>query len=213
MIKNGTGTLTLTGANSYTSPTLINQGTVNIQNATGLGSNTPAVIVASGATLQLQGGIAVGAKPFTLAGTLENLAGTNSWSGAVTLAAASTVSVDVGTLTLSGVISGAGDLSKTGGGTLVLSGAANTFTGQLSINAGILDVALTAASNANFSLGANTSPVVVASGATLQFDVATNAPTVAGKPLVLNGTGFGQAEAGAQIHGTGALANATGGLG
>ena len=53
--------LTLTGANAYTGVTLINAGIVNVQNATGLGAVAPAAVVESGATLQLQGGITIGA--------------------------------------------------------------------------------------------------------------------------------------------------------
>ena len=46
----------------------------------------------------------------------------------------------------------------------------------------------------------------------MEYSVATYGQTVAGKPLVLNGTGFGLTEAGGQLQGTGALANLAAGL-
>ena len=60
-------------------------------------------------------------------------------------------------LTVSNVISGSGSLAKQGGGTLTLSGA-NTFTGAVTVNNGILKFGSTGA------LGAN-SGITVASGA------------------------------------------------
>ena len=56
LTKAGTGTLTLSGANTYSGGTTISAGILNIQNDSALGSGS--VSVASGATLQLQGGIA-----------------------------------------------------------------------------------------------------------------------------------------------------------
>src|SRR5439155_16972542 len=77
---------------------------------------------------------------------------TNSWSGAVTLGANSTVAVDAGSLTMSGAT---GDgalgfgLTKAGAGTLTFSGtSANTYTGATTVNAGELDLGKTAGVNA-----------------------------------------------------------------
>ena len=72
-------------------------------------------------------------------GALENLQGTNSWTGAITLAADSQVNVDAAadTLTLSGNIGGGFALTKGGAGNLVLSGG-NTFTGGSNVLGGTL---------------------------------------------------------------------------
>ena len=165
--KNGSGKLTLTGTNTFTGATNINAGVVNIQNATALGTTAGAVTVASGAALELQGGITVGAKALTLnnagvssAGALRNISGANTWGGAITLSTnAARINSDAGTLTLSGAISngtinltiggagnvvangiignGAGNLTKDGTGTLTL-GATNTYTGTTTLTAGNL---------------------------------------------------------------------------
>jgi len=51
IVKVGTGTLTLTGSNTYTAGTIINAGTLLVNNTTGSGTGTNYVIVNSGGTL------------------------------------------------------------------------------------------------------------------------------------------------------------------
>ena len=169
--KTGTGTLTFSGVNTYSGLTTVNAGTLNVQSASALGTTAGGTTVASGATLQLQGGISIGAEPLTLNGTgvsgfgaLRNFSGNNSSSGAINLASTSTIGSDSGTLTLSGVISGTGALVKTGSGTLSLSGV-NTFLGGTTINGGTLVVT----SDSNFgaltgAIGVNAGTLEVASG-------------------------------------------------
>lgn len=165
--KTGTGTLTLSGANTYSGLTTVSAGTLDIWNAAGLGTTAGGTTVSNGATLQFQNGITIGAEPLTLngsgnsaAGALRNFAGSNSVSGAITLGSASTINSDAGTLTLTGgivnggfiptfggagnisetgVVSGTGGLTKTGNGTLTLSGA-NTYSGTTAINGGTVIV-------------------------------------------------------------------------
>lgn len=196
VVKQGANTLTLTGANTYTGTTTISAGVLNIQNATALGTTAAGTSVTSGAALQLEGGISVGAEALTLNGTgisnngaLRNISGNNSWAGAVTLGSATRINSDLGTLTVSGNIggaqnltvggdgnttlsgvlgTGAGTLTKDGAGTLTLSGGAvNTFSGAVTINAGTLDLAKSGALNN----AGNT--VTVNSGGTLLFSGAS----------------------------------------
>jgi fibronectin-binding autotransporter adhesin len=143
LTKSGGGTLLMgTQTNTYSGATTINQGIVNIQTAKGLG--TSAVTVDSGAALQIQGGISL-ANKLTLngtggasAGALESSSGSNTWTGTVALATASSIDVAAGSqLTISGVTSGIGSLTEIGTGTLLLS-ATNTFTGGTTVNAGTL---------------------------------------------------------------------------
>ncbi|MCB1746444.1 MAG: autotransporter-associated beta strand repeat-containing protein, partial [Gammaproteobacteria bacterium] len=140
--KADTGTLVMTGANTYTTATNVNAGVLNIQNAAALGTTGVGTTVASGAALELQGDIALGAETLSLAGSgvggngaLRNVSGANSLAGAVTLAAATTVQSDAGSLTLSGGIGGAGqDLTIEGAGDTTVDSAIGTATGTLTKN-------------------------------------------------------------------------------
>src|SRR5205085_3408426 len=117
LTKSGTGTWTLTGADTYTGSTSINAGILHIHNATALGTIAGATTISSSATLQLQGGITVGAEALTISGTgaagqngaLVNVSATNNYGGLLVLGAASTISSDSGTLNLThiGTITGA----------------------------------------------------------------------------------------------------------
>ena len=66
--KEGSGTLILAGANSYTGTTAVNAGALRIQNASGLGNALAGATVASGAALEIQGGVAVAAAPLAIRG-------------------------------------------------------------------------------------------------------------------------------------------------
>ena len=99
----------------------------------------------------------------TTAGTISLQSTTASTvSGNVAFGTGSLSLNNAGALTISGVISGAGGLTKIGAGTLTLSGA-NTYTGATSVNAGTLQ--LGAANRI-----ADTSAVTVAGGATFNLN-------------------------------------------
>jgi autotransporter-associated beta strand protein len=138
LTKEGTGTFTIASANTYTSATKVNGGTLQIGNgSTGsIASNSP-VTIAPAATLALK------------------LASAGIFANAV--ANAGTVSV-VGSnsVTVSGIISGTGSLNQASTGVTTLSGV-NTYTGTTTVNAGTLAVTGSLCS----------SMVKVASGATL----------------------------------------------
>lgn len=141
--KSNTSTWTLGGANSYTGATSITGGTLIVTHATALGSTAAGTTVASGATLAVSGGVAIGAEALNLSGNgvgnvgaIQNISGTNSMSGAVTLAAATRIGVDAGSLEMSGAFSGGQALTAVGAGTLILSGG-GTFGQVISGNSSI----------------------------------------------------------------------------
>ncbi|AEY00993.1 hypothetical protein GU3_06185 [Oceanimonas sp. GK1] len=118
LVKAGAGTLTLSGTNGYSGTTTVTAGRLAITSDANLGSGA----------LTLDGG------------TLSNGNATFTLSRDITLGAAGgSVFVVNGDLTLSGVISGSGSLTKLGGRTLTLSGT-NTYGGTTNVSAGTLSV-------------------------------------------------------------------------
>ncbi len=101
LTKNGSGTLTIENANTYSGGTTINAGTLVVANAQALGTGT---VTLAGGTVQ----IANGAKSFNLVvtGTDTHLAGseTNAFTGSLTLAEGSKLSADGGALSSANVM-------------------------------------------------------------------------------------------------------------
>lgn len=170
LIKDGVGTGKLilggTGTNTYTGGLFINNGTVEARKSSALG--TGAATIASGATLELSGGITptnaitLGGAGVGGNGAIRNLSGNNELSGDLTLSNDTRFQSDSGMLTLSGaalndagrdlafggagnitvtkgIATGTGTVAKDGGGTLTYSGAtANTYTGDTTVDGGTL---------------------------------------------------------------------------
>ncbi len=124
LTKIGSGTLTLSGENTYTGATTINAGTLTLGAAGGVIADSSAVTVANGTT-------------FNLANNSETV-GSIAGAGLITLGSATlTAGGNDSSTTFSGVISGTGALTKEGTGTLTLSGT-NTYTGTTTVSAGSL---------------------------------------------------------------------------
>lgn len=144
--KSGSGTLTLSGNNTYGGGTNINAGNVKVLNAGALG-NAGTVTINAATTLGFLSSVAI-ARDITMNANL-------------------TVNADSGiTGTLSGIISGTGySVTKTGTGSVILSGV-NTYTGGTTVSNGALNLASTSAHG--------TSTITIAAGKTLVIDHTTS---------------------------------------
>lgn len=143
LVKTGAATFSLSGNNTFTGPTLVSAGTLQL--GTPLALQYSRIEVAQAGTLTFGGPDA----------TIGGLSGT----GNVSLGVASSIGLTVNTTASSsfgGVLSGLGSLTKAGAGVLTLAGA-NTYTGATAVTNGTLRV--------NGSLAAT--PVTVSAGATL----------------------------------------------
>ncbi len=152
--KDGTGTWTLTGTNTYSGAVNLNGGTLVIAGDRGLGA-VPGAATAN--KVVFNGGTLNTTATFTL----------NANRGITVNAGTGTFSTNSATtLTYNGILAGAGTLNKSGTGTLSLGGATtNTHTGDINVNAGTLQIAKTVA---NTAIG-DSANVTVASGANLTF--------------------------------------------
>ncbi len=168
MNKEGTGTLVLSGGNTFGGILKINVGVVNARHATALGTILAGTEVVGGAALELQGNINISYEALALrgwgvsgtGGALRNISGTNTFGGLITLSSAggTEIASDSGTLTITGgttgnaplIFDGSGNMvfstaPLAGSGTITKNGAGtvtynfpNTNTGLLTINAGTI---------------------------------------------------------------------------
>jgi autotransporter-associated beta strand protein len=164
--KEGLGELVFSGGNKYGGVTKVNVGSLNVQNATGLGTIAAGTEVVGEAALEIQGNIDIDREALTLrgygqssSGALRNISGTNSFAGAVTIAGTTEIASDSGTLTMKGGVSGTFNLNLDGAGNITFSTAPiatgaglvtkngsgtlefdfpNTYTGLTTVNAGTL---------------------------------------------------------------------------
>ena len=134
------GTLTLSGVNTYTGGTFLDSGTLSIASDASIGGAT-SYIEFDGGTLQVTGA--------SLTNLDSHAVNWGSFDGGLDIADATNNFI------ISEAISGSGGLTKLGSGTLVLAGA-DTYTGQTIVAVGTLDVE-----------GSLTSPVVKLTGASL----------------------------------------------
>jgi len=192
LVKTGSGTLALSGANTYAGTTTVSGGTLGAYGGMAIPDGSAVSLAnTSGVTLDLGASEAIG-----------SLSGGGTTGGNINLSA--------GTLTINqsaagsygGVISGAGALAKAGSATLTLSNNNSSFTGALTVSAGTLATGTAAGGGTNGYLGAvnGSRTITVGAGATLNFlannqfggsgKSATGIPTVAVNGGTLNATRF-----------------------
>ena len=190
LLKDGTGTLTLTGANTFTGPLTINAGTLALS---GGGSISSVTSVTNNATLDISG--------HTGTAAINSLSG--STAGVVTLGA-NTLTLTAAAGTYDGALNGTGGLAITGG-TETLT-AATAYTGGTSINAGGgLALSGNGSISNSFSLNdAGTFDITNVTGGSSSLEALQGAGSVILGANTLNLTGTGTAFSGF-ISGTGGV--------
>ncbi|MFA9438637.1 autotransporter outer membrane beta-barrel domain-containing protein [Uliginosibacterium sp. sgz301328] len=199
-IKNGAGTMVVTGTGSYTGGTTINAGVLQLGNGGTSGSvignivDNAALVVDRSDSLLLHNAIS-GSGRFEQAGTGTTvLEADNTYGGGTTISngtlqignggiTGSVIGdiVDDGvlvfnradTLTLSGLVSGGGELVQAGLGTLIMSNTSNSYSSGTAIESGVLQI------SADAALGAATGGLRMGGG-TLRTtaDITTSRATV-----------------------------------
>lgn len=176
----GTGSTTLTSANSYTGGTAVNAGTLRLSGAGSIG--TGGLSVASGGTFDASGMSAAGLSLPTLNG-----------AGGVALGAKALTVTSGGSF--SGAISGAGGAFAVTGGTMTLAGT-SSYTGATQVSGGSLIVNGSIAASSGLTVGqgglvggTGTLPsTVIGSGATLSPGNSPGTIRVAGNLTLQNGS-------------------------
>ena len=121
LAKIGTGTLTLTGVNTYPYGTTLSAGTLNINADAALGAAGTAISVTGSSTLQLAAAIPGMARP-------------------ISVSSGQTLTLDTNTFNLSnsGALSGSGPINKISAGNFTLSAASPGYTGTITVTTGSL---------------------------------------------------------------------------
>ena len=158
VIKTGAGVLQLTGNNSYSGATVVNQGVLAVSGGNGIGNASSVTLSASDASALLR---------LDASEAINSLAGGSATAGGVNLQG-NTLQIGQqagnATTTYDGVISGAGGLVRRGAGTTTLTGA-STFTGSVLVqDTGTIAVPSIAATGVNQPLGAGATPIQLQGG-------------------------------------------------
>ncbi len=178
--KHGPGTMVLSGNNSYSGATTVNEGLVIVQNGNGIG-NLSDVTLNNSSQLRLDANESVGSLAGSATSTV-NIQGHTLQLGS---------QLGNATATYDGTISGTGSLLRRGSGTQTLTGN-NSFSGSVTVqDGGTLSVPSVAASG-NQPLGTGTGNIGLdgsGGGATLAITGAGSYNLPATRGLALSGSG------------------------
>ncbi|HYE19668.1 MAG TPA: autotransporter-associated beta strand repeat-containing protein, partial [Tepidisphaeraceae bacterium] len=199
VVKNGSGAVTITTANSYAGGTTLNAGTLNANNASALGTGT---VTVNGGTLDNTTGAAVVLSTnnaqawngdFTFAGLADGTHDLNMGNGLVTIGGTGTrtVTVNAGTLTVGRITSTAQDFTKAGAGTLAITTTTpSTIGGKLTVSGGTLQIntgADTASAHDFTATGLAGAGTIVNGGGAERWLIITNAGTDTFNGTLANG--------------------------
>ncbi|MCB1132475.1 MAG: autotransporter-associated beta strand repeat-containing protein, partial [Verrucomicrobiae bacterium] len=172
LTKTGDGRQTLAAASTYSGGTILVAGILNFTDAAALGDG--ALSFTGNSTLQSG-----------VAGTLDNDMSVDSGVTA-------TVDTNANDITLAGILTGDGGLTKTGLGTLNISGGAadNTLSGAIHVDAGTLAIDNVTPSPGIQSFANMNGDITVAAGASFSFSQSFQAEGLDNN-IHLSGTGSG----------------------
>jgi fibronectin-binding autotransporter adhesin len=161
LVKGGAGTLVLSGSNTYTGNTQVTGGVLQAGSINAFGPS-------GHMTLNNTAGVLLDLNGFNSAVTSLIGGGTNG--GNIALGSATLTILDGAGQTFAGAISGTGNLVKNGGGTQVLTGCDNSYSGATTINAGVLQVSCLNNGGVNSSIGASSAaPANLSINGTLRY--------------------------------------------
>ena len=159
VIKTGAGTMALTGANTYSGQTIVNQGRLIVSSDSNFGQAptnlAPSNVVINGGALSIGGTFAMNANRGVVVGPTNG-----NGAGIIDVASNQTLSIN-GPLQNNG--GGMGGLTKTGAGSLFL-GTNAVYSGPTVISAGTLQIGPPAAPPAGNMLWLDATRGVLASG-------------------------------------------------
>lgn len=150
LVKTGAGKLIVSSANGYTGLTYVNQGVLQIRNATATGTTAAGIYVQNGAALELADDVAIGEEALWITGSgisgggaLRNVAAsTSSYGGAITIGeGGARINSDAGgSLTLAGNLITAvfNDVAFGGSGSTAISGVISGAGSLIKDGAGTL---------------------------------------------------------------------------
>lgn len=142
LIKTGGGQISISGANTYTGATTVNDGNCLVGHGSAFGATSSGTTVSGSGSIQLVG-TAVGNEGLTLnkasiVSTVLSASGVSSWAGDIVLDADAAISTGF-ELEFSGAISGSGGIVFNGYGDLTLSGSShNLYAGETVVKDGQL---------------------------------------------------------------------------
>ena len=178
LVKSGAATVTFDNTNSFTGSVTVNAGTVKAASLTDGGTNSS---LGSGTLVTLDGGS-------TLEYTGASAVSTNR---ALTINAGGGTLKTANTLTLSGAISGAGTLTKTGAGRVIIAGTASATT---TISEGVLEFG--GGANVTGALTVNSNPdLEISDGSAGTGNITNNGRTTIRRtdtvtiPAIISGSG------------------------